>query len=191
PPLGANQGHVFWAWMVYSLQHPVNGHEGRYGYMGEDLSKVGILVRREIEARIAAPLIKAFIDEIGREKTLKIVERVIESLAVESGQQFAKLVGGNSIEDFSNSLKYFTKDNALELEVIESSPKKLLMDVKRCRYAEMYRELGIEEFGFLLSCGRDFAMVRGFNPKIRFKRTKTLMKGDDCCDFRYEMVEED
>lgn len=159
--------------------------------MGEDLSKVGILVRREIEARIAAPLIKAFIDEIGREKTLEIVERVIESLAVESGRQFAKLVGGNSIEDFSNSLKYFTKDNALELEVIESSPKKLLMDVKRCRYAEMYRELGIEEFGFLLSCGRDFAMVRGFNPKIRFKRTKTLMEGDDCCDFRYEMVEED
>jgi fumarate reductase iron-sulfur subunit len=158
--------------------------------MGADLSKVGILVRREIEARIAAPLIKAFIDEIGREKVLQVVEGVIESLAVESGHQFAKLIGGNSLEDFAKALPYFTKDNALEFEIIELSPKKLKMDVKRCRYAEMYRELAIEEFGFLLSCGRDFAMVRGFNPKIKFNRTKTLMEGQDCCDFRYEMVEE-
>jgi hypothetical protein len=65
------------------------------------------------------------------------------------------------------------------------------MDIKRCRYAEMYKELGIEEVGFLLSCGRDYAMVSGFNPMMKLYRTKTLMEGVDCCDFRFEMEQED
>jgi len=33
-----------------------------------DLSQINILTRLEIEARIAGPLIRAFIDELGRDK---------------------------------------------------------------------------------------------------------------------------
>ena len=54
--------------------------------MGADLSKIGILTRREIEARIAGPLIKAFIQETGEARALEIVEKVIVSLAKESGE---------------------------------------------------------------------------------------------------------
>jgi hypothetical protein len=47
--------------------------------------------------------------------------------------------------------------------------------------------LGIPELGTSLSCARDFALINGFNPNITLKRTKTLMEGADCCDFRYRV----
>ena len=37
------------------------------------------------------------------------------------------------------------------------------------------------------TCSADEAMVSGFNPKIGFRRTKTLMQGDDYCDHYYYM----
>ncbi len=61
----------------------------------------------------------------------------------------------------------------------------LKFDVTRCKYAEMYERLGMKELGNLLSCYRDFAFLDGFDPDIELKRTKTLMEGDDLCDFCY------
>jgi hypothetical protein len=54
----------------------------------------------------------------------------------------------------------------------------------------MYRRLGLEELGPILSCGRDGAMIDGFNPQIDFERTQTLMEGASHCDFRYRKREQ-
>ena len=152
--------------------------------MDADLNKIEILTRREIEARIAAPLIKAFVNEFGKERTLKIVEPVIRSLAKESGAQLAKVVGGNTIEHFAKTMPLWSKNNALEVDILKQSDKIFSMNVTRCRYAEMYKELGIEDLGYTLSCARDFAMVEGFNPEIELKRRQTIMEGANYCDFR-------
>jgi hypothetical protein len=50
----------------------------------------------------------------------------------------------------------------------------------------MYRELGIPELGAILSCGRDAALVEGFNPGVQLTRTQTILQGAPCCDFRYQ-----
>jgi hypothetical protein len=52
----------------------------------------------------------------------------------------------------------------------------------------MYKELEIQDYGTLLSCERDAAQIAGFNPKIRFTRTQTIMSGAPYCDFRYELT---
>ena len=57
----------------------------------------------------------------------------------------------------------------------------------RCRYAEMYRALGMVELGATLSCDRDGSLIAGFNPNVRFTRTQTIMAGADHCDFRFEI----
>ena len=44
-----------------------------------------------------------------------------------------------------------------------------------------------QDLGHLLSCGRDYALVQGFNPDITFKRTQTIMEGADFCDFRFSL----
>ncbi len=149
-----------------------------------DLSQISILVRREIEARIAGPLIRAFIDEFGGDKTIMVVKRVIKSLAQESGIQLAKKMGGNRIDDFAKGLKAWTVGNALEIEILEHNKNEYFFNVKRCRYADMYKKLGMTDLGVILSCGRDFELVKGFNPRMNLIRTKTIMEGYDHCDFR-------
>jgi len=157
--------------------------------MAADLAQISILARREIEARILGPILKAFMGEFGEEKTLKITASVIAAIAQEAGAQLAKTLGDNSLEAYARGHALWTKEDALQMEILEKSPKKFYFNVTRCRYAEMYKELGMPEFGYLLSCGRDAALMAGFNPQIKLARTQTIMGGAPYCDFRYELPE--
>ncbi len=154
--------------------------------MNTDLSEIRLLARREIEAQIAGPLINGFIKEFGKDMSLKVVREVIKSLARESGAKFAAACKGNSLDDFFNVIfPLWSQDDALRFDILEKTPGRLSMDVKRCRFAEMYRESGLIELGYELSCARDFALAEGFNSKIRLSRTQTIMEGADFCDFRF------
>jgi hypothetical protein len=79
------------------------------------------------------------------------------------------------------------KGDALRVEVVQETESAYDFNVTRCRYAEMYRALGIPELGAVLSCGRDYALGEGFNPDLKLVRTQTIMEGAPCCDFRYRM----
>lgn len=149
------------------------------------LNEMGVLRRREVEARIVAPLVEALAAEFGRERVLEIVRRTIISIAREQGAQLAAQSGDNSLTAFREALAAWTKDEALELDVLEQSDDRLAFNVTRCRYAEMYRALGIPELGALLSCNRDFALIEGFNGDVTLTRTQTIMQGAAVCDFRY------
>ena len=147
--------------------------------------KLPLLQQREIEARIVGPLVRAFADELGQERTLAIVREVISRLAREGGAELARSLGEQSLEAFSRTLDRWRENDALEIEVLEQSPESLSFNVVRCRYAEMYRALGLADLGFSLSCQRDFALAEGFSPDITLTRTQTLMEGAPFCDFRF------
>jgi len=149
--------------------------------------KISLLSRREIEARLIAPLLEAFSDEFGREITYEIARRAIVQMGEEQGQQLAAQSGAHGLQEFAGVLESWTQDGALELDVIESNAERLAFNVNRCRYAEMYASLGCQELGTLLSCSRDYAFAAGFNPEIELVRTQTIMNGDDCCDFRFRI----
>ncbi|HEY2154355.1 MAG TPA: L-2-amino-thiazoline-4-carboxylic acid hydrolase [Isosphaeraceae bacterium] len=144
-----------------------------------------LLQRREIEARIVGPLVRGFVDAMGRDAALAVVRRVIASLAREGGADLASRLGDASLAAFAQVLDVWREGGALELDVLEQSPERLSFNVTRCRYAEMYRALGLEELGGSLSCCRDFALVEGFSPAIELERTQTLMEGAPFCDFRF------
>ncbi|MCK4976541.1 MAG: L-2-amino-thiazoline-4-carboxylic acid hydrolase, partial [Anaerolineales bacterium] len=73
----------------------------------------------------------------------------------------------------------------------EQTEDSFSFNVTRCRYAEMYVELGVPELGVLLSCNRDFALIEGFNPEVNLTRTQTIMEGAPFCDFRFMLREEE
>jgi predicted ArsR family transcriptional regulator len=149
------------------------------------LNAVGVLTRREIEARILAPVIDALGRRFGRAEVIDTVREVIVSIARDQGRALAESAGDRSLGGFAATLEPWTRDDALRMEVREAGDERLSFDVTRCRYAEMYRELGIPELGAVLSCNRDAALIEGFNPRVRFERTQTIMQGAPCCDFRY------
>jgi len=152
-----------------------------------DLNAMGVLTRREIEARILAPMLAAFCAEFERERVLEIARQVIVQVAREQGAQLAAQFGGCSLAHFSRSLEAWKKDGALVIDVLEEDEIKLSFDVTHCRYAEMYHALGIAELGGILSCNRDHALIEGFNPGVELQRTQTIMEGAAHCDFRYHL----
>jgi predicted hydrocarbon binding protein len=153
----------------------------------DTLNEIGVLKRREIEARILAPLVNAFAAEFGRARVLEIAAGVIVEIAREQGRALANHMGGNSLDHFVKSKENWVKGDALTLEVLQAGETTYDFNVTRCRYAEMYRALGIPELGAVLSCGRDFALGEGFNPDLKLTRTQTIMEGASHCDFRYRL----
>jgi hypothetical protein len=149
------------------------------------LNDVGVLTRREIEARILAPVIEALGQEFGRDRVVEIVRGVIVGLAREQGLAMAEARQDSSLSSFAGTLEPWTRDQALTMTVRKQTDEELAFDVTRCRYAEMYRALGIPELGAVLSCNRDAALIEGFNPEVQFRRTQTIMGGASHCDFRY------
>lgn len=143
---------------------------------------VPILVRREIEARALRPFIEAFAEEFGRERTLDAARRVIASLAEDGGRAMASAAGGSSPECLERALDMF----GLGAELTREGDRVINYTVHSCPYKEMYERLGMEELGYLLSCERDPSTFAGFNKDIKFSREKSLMRGDDCCDMRFE-----
>jgi hypothetical protein len=144
-----------------------------------------LLQRREIEAQIVGPLVAAMRAELGDEKALALVRRVIEGLARQSGADLARRLGEASLGAFARCLGLWSEGGALEIERLEETPNRLSFNVTRCRYAEMYRALGLADLGSSLSCQRDFSLIEGFNPSIRLVRTQTIMEGAPYCDFRF------
>jgi len=149
------------------------------------LNAVGVLTRREIEARILAPVVDALGQRFGRDEVVAIVRDVVVGIAREQGRAMAEAGGDSSLAGFAATLEPWTRGGALEMQVHEQSSERLSFDVTRCRYAEMYRALGIPELGAVLSCNRDAALIEGFNPDIALTRTDTIMQGSACCPFRY------
>ena len=153
----------------------------------DTLNEIGVLKRREIEARILAPLIAAFAAEFGRERVVEITQRVIVDIARRQGRALAEQMGGNSLPHFVQSKENWVKGGALVIEVLQASDTAYDFNVTRCRYAEMYRALGIPELGAVLSCGRDGALGEGFNAGLTLTRSRTIMEGAPICDFRYRL----
>jgi hypothetical protein len=151
------------------------------------MNVVGLLNRREIEARLLAPLLEALSSEFDRERVWEIVRKVILDIARRQGAQLAASQEANDLEHFVLTTETWKKDNAIQTEVLEQTRKKFSFNVFRCKYAEMYTHLGTPELGKMLSCDRDFALVEGFNPNIKLTRTQTIMEGADFCDFCFEV----
>ena len=155
--------------------------------MAFDPSQMDVIDRRQVEAMILGPILRAFQEEIGVARTNEIAREAITKLAREQGAQFAKGIGANGLEDYASSKDAWRRHGALEIDIIESSPTRYSFDVTRCKYAEMYKSLGYGDLGDIFSCTRDFEFCNGFNSEVKLKRTQTIMQGASHCDFRYSL----
>lgn len=152
-----------------------------------DLNAIGVLNRRRIEARIVAPLVTALAAEFGRDRVHAVARAVIADVAHGQGEELAQASGGCSLQHFLGTLERWTADDALTVDLLEATEDRLSFNVTRCRYAEMYREMGIPELGAILSCQRDAALIEGFNADVTLERSGTLLGGAPHCDFRYTL----
>jgi len=153
----------------------------------ETIYDVPVILRREIEALMIKPFLDAFEQELGHERTYEIAGRVVEEIARKQGAEYAKVLGGNGLDVIEKQMESWSANGALETDIGYPDSEHSYLTVNKCAYVEMYRRIGMQELGQLLSCLRDRAFYEGMNPKIKMERTETLMNGDGRCNFTFEL----
>jgi hypothetical protein len=130
--------------------------------------------------------------ELGKEKAHQIVSRCADELA--TSNMSAREGPPKEIMEAWRKLIEPTSPifaHALETEFIDDTPHTVKMRVKECLWAESFREMGAADIGFLWECKTDYAAATAFHPKLKLWRDKTLMQGDDCCEFCWTWEEDD
>ena len=151
---------------------------------------IGILEQRRIEAGFAKGIYEEMAAELGAEQAKAILTRAVVKLAKQAAAEMAaNSPEGPTLDYFISQQERWTRGDALRIEVVEREADRYGFNVTRCKYSEMYREMGLAELGGVLSCNRDGAFCEGYDPRLKLTRTQTLMGGATHCDFRYRMEE--
>jgi len=125
---------------------------------------------------------------LGKEEAHKLVEEVRTR---EKVQESKELVREHPITCFKDFLKLFEGEmssawahaNIDEPAVYTENSRSV--NTVGCLYADTWRSWGAEDIGYAYCCAVDFEYIKALHPNLRLERTKTLMQGDDCCDFKF------
>jgi hypothetical protein len=152
---------------------------------------IAMLERRRIEAAILKHVYDTLKASHGEEVARSTIADAVRSSSIEQAAEFAAQVGGKtSMQTFVDRQALWKLGDAIVTEVKEQTETSYVFNVTRCRYAEMYREMGLGEIGHLLSCQRDATFCEGYDKRLRLTRTQTIMQGASHCDFDYKLVDE-
>ena len=138
----------------------------------------------ELQCRHAAFIfaLRTVRDRFGREAVDLLAERHRRNII----RAYAKKAAGlcrNDLEAFVSTMK---PNPATHTQRVLRRRKGLYeMKITRCAHAEIFAEWGARNLGLQFVCAGDDAMLEGFNPGIRLRRPRLLMKGDRCCHFVY------
>lgn len=125
-------------------------------------------------------IMKRFADCLGREKLLELIQRAVE----ENNRAIATDNPEHTLVRFVEYGKEAYK-NMIAYEVIEESEEVYEMKVTECLWAKIFREKNAADIGYATVCHSDFTEAEAYHPKLKLKRTKTLMQGHDCCNHRW------
>jgi L-2-amino-thiazoline-4-carboxylic acid hydrolase-like protein len=156
-----------------------------------DPTPIPMLERRRIEAAILKHVYETLKASHGVEVAQRTIADAVRSSSIEQAKEFAARVGGKtSMQTFIDRQALWKAGGGMEMEVKEQTDQSYVFNVTRCRYAEMYREMGLGEIGHLLSCQRDATFCEGYDKRLRLARTQTIMQGASHCDFDYKLLDD-
>lgn len=125
----------------------------------------------------------------GKEKTLQLLTNIAKKFITEEAKAATNSSPIKSFDDFLKIFKKTSEENLWDKMNVDESIKitENTREVKTvaCLVADVWRSWGAEEIGYAYNCAADFTFVKALHTNLRLERTKTLMMGDDCCDFKF------
>jgi hypothetical protein len=147
---------------------------------------VTLLQRRGIEAEVLVPFIRRLERELGPDRAHELARETIAEIAREQGAAVAQAMGRSDLDGFGEVRdSWGGAGGDLTIEPVRHDAEHLDFNVTRCRFVELYEQLGARDLGFVLSCGRDRTLSEGYSTDLHLVRTQTIMQGAAFCDFRY------
>lgn len=153
-----------------------------------DPTQSPIFVQRRVEANILKHVYETLIDSHGEEVAKKTIADSVRTASIAQAKEMSEGVE-TSMTSFIELMEMWTRGGALETTVLDANEKEFNFDVTRCRYSEMYKEMGLGDIGHLLSCQRDGTFCEGYDSRIKMTRSQTIMQGAPTCTFRFKLDE--
>jgi hypothetical protein len=127
---------------------------------------------------------KEVVDVYG-EQGEKVVKRAMIKFGKTRGKAIRKLVESKGEPlSFENLKKYYDIPLGLihDKQVVKDMQQdKYWREVYGCPLSKVWIKYGGERLG-LLYCEQDRALIKGYNPKIKFSRKKNVLRGEGCCE---------
>ena len=127
------------------------------------------------------PLLEAWDKDFGSEYDDIAREILAENVRM-NAEAWAKQKGITTAEDIVQDMWEGWEEGEFTIEQKEDG---IQIYCTKCPIADTYLSIGRKKQGLLFQCSEDPHIVSGVNPNLKFRRTKTLMNGDDCCDNFY------
>jgi predicted ArsR family transcriptional regulator len=123
------------------------------------------------------------------DQAVDVINDLVAHDVREGWKGVAERNGSNTIEDMIRLLWEPLRAQGFEY-TYEKTVEGFQMRCTHCPIADLAKELDAKDWLYAIHCATDPHMVAGFNPKMGFRRTKTLLEGDDYCDHFYFYREE-
>jgi L-2-amino-thiazoline-4-carboxylic acid hydrolase-like protein len=133
------------------------------------------------------PLLKALSGQVGREEFVGMLREAGDTVVRKKTAGRPPVV--HDLVTFAANMRNVPPiiQHAIEAEIVEQTPEAFEYHVKKCLWANVFRDQDAADIGYSMICYPDYAVASSLNPKLRLIRTKTLMQGDDFCSLRYVM----
>lgn len=130
--------------------------------------------------------LKAVAEAIGEDRLIPILEKYSFDRGTKQGKADSER---RDVTDFHNYNARF-RDGELEqiisYTIVEDSENAFEVRVTECALVAAIQQRDAGAIGNAWLCHGDYGHAYGYNPKIKLVRDKTLMKGDEICNHRYE-----
>ena len=143
-------------------------------------------------------LFSAMTEMVGLEKARAVFYEIMDNVSgplneavLPSADEWGAMENGfSALRDYLIAFFDGEKEDGLhDYDLAEDSESAIAINVTYCVYYEIPRLCGVAEACDPF-CYRDEVFFPGYLEPlgIRFGRTKTLARGGDCCDFRFERI---
>ncbi len=131
----------------------------------------------------------AVAQEIGMERTVSIMTKMCENLGAMQGKMMKQKAGAKEIDARAawSLLKPAVDNIVLKFQVVEESPKRVVIRSGRCAVFEAAQALGIDAKTVEAICRAggnrfDDSLVKQLNPSLSFQLKKFRSTADDFCE---------
>jgi len=152
-------------------------------------SKISYLDRVKVQSEVLIPVLKRLRTELGEDHANELVYGALREWSRKSFAEAGSRKEGSGFEKWSqmNEELDVVAGEDVEYETLREDSEALDFNITGCKFAHFFKELGEPELGAILTCEIDHHIAAVSQQEVRLTREKTIMKGDEICDFRFRI----
>ena len=151
------------------------------------MDQLPYLERVQIQIEILLPFYTRIRAEIGEERAAELLREAEDEYGLAMGNAVADAMPGTSLDKLRGLMPVMAANGALTVEPLVDNENEFSMNVRECKYADFFQELGESRFGSMITCDFDPSLTQGVGDDLTFSRSQTIMKGGSQCDFCWKL----